>query len=116
VYSSTYSPPIFILVGFFQYHQLSLLHPTYTDLFFDSIIEIYQTRARGFADSFFGYLFPELPEDDSVLERTRGLISVAKEAGLSILHRKLRAKLDSLQRARRAIDYNNEQTFFSAQA
>ena len=85
------------MIGFTQRQQRDLLAP-YVDRFFAEVREIFRTRDKDFAQSYFGALFPHDRPEDAVIAQTEALIA-ALEAEDTVLRRTALEDLDDLRRA-----------------
>ena len=83
--------------GFFWPHQHPALDPYVTE-FFAQVRDIFRTRDKDFASSYFGALFPHHLPRENVITQSRALLEALAEDE-ALLRRMLREGLDELERA-----------------
>ena len=89
--------------GFHWHIQREMLEP-WTMEFFDRVRAVFETGENQFTRSYFASLFPNGRVEQSVLDRSRGLLGEIGDA-VPLLARSLREANDDLERAIRCREF-----------
>ena len=89
--------------GFRWNHQKDILKP-YTDRYFESIKDVFANLEKELAQSFAFHLFPDFPEDETILQRTEALLQSLDPKKDKLLMRFVKESIDDLKRSKKCID------------
>jgi len=91
-----------VMFGFYSWNQMELLAP-YKDKFFEDVHGIFKDKTREFSGAYGVYLFPDDPEDESLITRTEQFLKTVNVDDEKPLERTLKDQLDDLKRSKACI-------------
>ncbi len=92
--------------GFNWWRQRELLKP-YVERFFQNVQDIFATRDKEFAFSYFRSLYPSYRVERAILERSERILAEI-EGSMPTLYRTMREAIDELDRAIRCQEFARE--------